>query len=52
MYEVKAKALMICGFVMAYAKSRFSHDVTHMIPTLTEVLHFKYFCDPVSCLFE
>ena len=39
MYVVKIKALiscaviaqLICGFVYAYAKSRFSHDAAHML---------------------
>ena len=31
-------ALLICGFVFAYAKSRFSHDVAHIL----EYMYFWY----------
>ena len=34
--ENKAKELN-CAFVFAYAKSRFSHDLTHLFNTLTYV---------------
>ena len=30
MYIAKTKALMICTFVFAYAKSCFSHDAAHI----------------------
>ena len=30
-YVAKTKALISCTFVFAYAKSRFSHDVAHLL---------------------
>ena len=37
-FAVTAK--LICVFVFAYAKSRFSHDAAHMLTCLGNILRF------------
>ena len=39
-YVVKTKVL-ICAFVLAYAKSRFSHDVAHVVFLFQERIEYS-----------
>ena len=41
-------AQLICIFVFAYAKSRFSHDAAHMFVTATRVMIFSQYRDSVQ----
>ena len=44
MYVAKKKALivqLICAFVFAHAKGRFSHDAGHLIGLKTDTIKFK-----------
>ena len=50
-------AKLVCFFVFAYAKSRFSHDEAHLITLLTQTFHLNFykangtfFSKPLCCM--
>ena len=49
-YVAKTKALSICASVFAYAKSRVSHDVTHVILRTFEFSDFIFLLSRLTCL--